>query len=100
MIDSRPLLVAKFNGNCLIRSIITAFRKVINLYISYTLNIRLRDLNKGLTWGNCLFRSVNLTENATKIYQFKAKDSEIKLHPLFLVNNSTEFVLDYIKKQG
>ena len=38
--------------------------------------------------------------NATKIYQFKAKDSEIKPHPLFLGNNSTEFVLDNIKKQG
>ena len=100
LVDTRPLLVVKFNGNCLIRSIITAFRKVINLYISCTLNIRLRDLNKGLTWGNCLSWSVNLTKNATKIYQFKAKDSEIKPHPLFLGNNSTEFVLDNIKKQG
>ena len=64
LVDTRPLLVVKFNGNCLIRSIITAFRKLINLYISYTLNIRLRDLNKGFTWDNCLFWSVNLTKNA------------------------------------
>ena len=37
--------------------------------------------------------------NATKIYQFKAKDSEIKPHPLFLGNNSTKFTLDNIKSR-
>ena len=28
--------------------------------------------------------------NATKIYQFKARDSEIKIYPLFLVNISKD----------
>ena len=38
LIDTSPLPVAKFNGNCLIGNNIYNFRKVINLYISYTLN--------------------------------------------------------------
>ena len=36
----------------------------MNLYISYTLTPRLRNLNTGLTLNNCLFGSVKLTENA------------------------------------
>ena len=37
---------------------------------------------------------------ATKIYQFKAKDSEIKDHTPCLGNNSKEFSINYIKKTG
>ena len=36
--------------------------------------------------------------NATKIYQFKAKDSEIKLYPLCLQNISGDFSADNMKK--
>ena len=37
---------------------------------------------------------------ATKIYQFKAKDQEIKLHPLCLGNISKDFTIDNMKKTG
>ena len=38
-------------------------KKVINLYISYTLDPQLRNLNTDFTLGNCLFGSVKLTKN-------------------------------------
>ena len=39
-------------------------KKVINLYISCTLNLQLRNLNTDFTLGNYLFGSVKLTKNA------------------------------------
>ena len=36
--------------------------------------------------------------NAVKMYQFKAKDSEIKPYPLFLVNIEKTFRVDNMKK--
>ena len=39
-------------------------KKVINLYISYTLGPQIRNLNTDFTLGNCLFGSVKLTKNA------------------------------------
>ena len=36
--------------------------------------------------------------NATKIYQFKAKDSEIKDYALYLGNISKDFTIDNMKK--
>ena len=36
--------------------------------------------------------------NATKLYQFKAKDSEINPHPLCLGNISKDFIIDNMKK--
>ena len=36
--------------------------------------------------------------DATKIYQFKAKDSEIKKYPLCLGNVSKDFTIDNMKK--
>ena len=53
-----------FNGHCLIKNDISIPIKVINLYISYTLNPQLRNLNTDFTLGNCLFGSVKLTKNA------------------------------------
>ena len=38
-------------------------KKVINLYISYKLNLQLRNLNTDLTLNNCLSVSVKLTKN-------------------------------------
>ena len=38
--------------------------------------------------------------DATKIYQFKAKDSEIKKYPLSLDNVSKDFTIDDMKKTG
>ena len=37
---------------------------MINLYISYSLDPQLRNLNTEFTWGNCLFGSAKLTKNA------------------------------------
>ena len=36
----------------------------LDVYISYTLNLCLRNLNSDFTLNNCLCRSVNLTKNA------------------------------------
>ena len=38
--------------------------------------------------------------NATKIYQFKAKHSEIKYYTLFLGNISKDFTINNMKKTG
>ena len=38
--------------------------------------------------------------NATKIYQFKAKDSEIKYYTLCLGNISKDFAINNMKKIG
>ena len=38
--------------------------------------------------------------DATKIYRFKAKDSEIKKYPLSLDNVSNDFTIDDMKKTG
>ena len=38
--------------------------------------------------------------NATKIYQFKENDSEIKKYPMFLGNNSKEFTANSMKKKA
>ena len=53
-----------FNGHCLIKNNISIPKKVINLYISYTLGPQLRNLNTDFTLGNFLFGSVKLTKNA------------------------------------
>ena len=37
--------------------------------------------------------------NAVKMYQFKARNSEIKLHPLCLCNLSKDFTLNNVKKK-
>ena len=52
-----------FNGHFLINTI-SIPKKVINVYISYTLNPQLRNLNTDFTLRNCLFGSIKLTKNA------------------------------------
>ena len=61
--DHHLLPDMNFNGHCLIKNIISITKKLINLYISYTLGPQLRILNTDLTLGDCLFRSVKLTNN-------------------------------------
>ena len=51
------------NWYCLINNIYIP-KKVINLYISYSLGPQLRNVNTCFTLSNCLFGSVNLTKNA------------------------------------
>ena len=53
-----------FNGHSLIKNNISIPKKVINLYISYTLGRQIRNLNTDFTLVNCLFGSVKLTKNA------------------------------------
>ena len=53
---------AEFSRNCLINNNISAFRKVINLYISYKLDTCLRDFNTDCTLDNSLFGSVKITK--------------------------------------
>ena len=53
-----------FNGHPLIKNNISIPKKVINLYISYTVGSKLRNLNTAFTLTNCLFGSVKLTKNA------------------------------------
>ena len=53
-----------FNEHCLIKNHISIPKKVINLYICYTLGPQLRNLNTDFTLGICLFGSLKLTRNA------------------------------------
>ena len=63
-VDHHLLPDTDFNGHDLIKHNISIPKKVINLYISYTLNPQWRNLNTYFTLGNCLFRSVKLTTNS------------------------------------
>ena len=63
-VDHHLLLDMNFNGHCLTKNNISFPKKVINLYISYTLGLQLRNLNIDFTLGSCLFGSVKLTKNA------------------------------------
>ena len=53
-----------FTGHCLTKNNTEIPKKVINLHMSYTLGLQLRNLNKNFTSGNSLFGSVKLAENA------------------------------------
>ena len=54
-----------FKGVCLKqKSVSFLHKKVVNLYISYTLDKLAIDLDTDFTLGNCLFRAVKLTKNA------------------------------------
>ena len=63
-VDHHLSLDINFTGHCLIRSDISTPKKVINLYISYTLGLLLKHLHSDFTLVNCLFGSVKLTKNA------------------------------------
>ena len=64
-INSYPLPYAKFNGHPLINNNISVPKKVINIYISYTLDTWKSGLNKDFNnLNNYLCGSVKLTKNA------------------------------------
>ena len=63
-VDHRLLPDMNLNGLCLIKNNTSISKKVINLYISYTLGSQLKKLSTYFTLGNCLFGSVKLTKNA------------------------------------
>ena len=60
-VDHYLLPNINFNGHCLIKNDVSIPKKVINLYISYTLNPQLRNLNTDFTLGNCLFGSLEIS---------------------------------------
>ena len=62
-VDHRVLPDINFNEHCLINHIYIP-KKVINIYISYTLTPWIRNLNTDFTLKNCLFGSIKLTKNA------------------------------------
>ena len=57
IVDHHFLPDTNFNRHCLIKNI-SIPKKVINLYISYTLGLQLQNLNTDFALGNCLFGSV------------------------------------------
>ena len=59
-----PLPDINFNRHCLIKNDISIPKKVINLYITYTLDPQLRNLNTHFMLSNCLFGSVKIAKNA------------------------------------
>ena len=59
-VDYHVLQDLNFNGHCLINNIYIP-KKVISIYISYTLNPHLK---KDFTLSDCLFGSLKVTENA------------------------------------
>ena len=63
-VDHHLLPDMNCNEHCLIKNNISIPKKVINLYIAYTLGLQLRNLNTDFTLGNSLFGSVKLTKNA------------------------------------
>ena len=63
-VDHHVLPNINFNEYCFIKKNISIPKKIINLYISYTLGSLLRNLNTSFTLSNCLFRSVKLIKNA------------------------------------
>ena len=62
-VDYHLLTDMHFNRNCLTKNNISVPKKVINLYISYTLYPQLGNLNTYFILGNLLFGSVKLTKN-------------------------------------
>ena len=62
-VDHHVLPDINYNKHCLINNIYIP-KKVINIYIFYTLNPQLRNSKTDFTLGNCLLESVILTKNA------------------------------------
>ena len=54
-VDLHLLPDINFHGHCLTKNNISIPKKVINLYISYTLNPQLTNLNTDFTLDNYLF---------------------------------------------
>ena len=63
--------------------------------------INFTQSGKRFVWSLCYNRSNSfLFVNARKVYQFKAKDSEIKDYALCLGNVSKDFTINNMKKPG
>ena len=80
-VDNHLLPGNNFNEHCLIKNNIFIPKKLVNLYISYTLGPKLRNFNKDFTLSNCLFESVKVT-NSTDLDKIKYTDYGIGFDPL------------------
>ena len=65
-VDHHSLPDINYNGHCLMKNNIYIPKKVINLYISYTLGPKLKHFNPDFALRNCLFGSVKLTNDLDK----------------------------------
>ena len=63
-VDHHLLPDINFNAHCLTKNNIPIPKRVINLYICYTLPPQLRNSDTDFTLTNCLFGSVKLTKTA------------------------------------
>ena len=54
-VDRHSLPDINFTGHCLIKNNNFITKKVLNLYISYTVRPQLRHFNTGFPLSNCLF---------------------------------------------
>ena len=82
-VDHHLLRDINFSGHCLIKHNISITKKVINLYISYTL---IHNLNTDFAFGNCLFGSVKLTKNADlDKYKYSGYGTGFDSHSEFLL---------------
>ena len=73
---------------------ISIHKKVINLYISYTLNSQLRNLNTDFTLGNCFFGSVKLYTNADlDKYKYSGYGIEFDSHSEFLFTDGKNVII-------
>ena len=69
---------------------IYVFWKILNLYISYTLDTWARDFNTYFTLGNCLFGTINLTKNADPDkYRYSGYDIAFNALPNFWLTDSS-----------
>ena len=62
-VDYHILQDINFRRHCLINNKVSIPKKVLNVYIAYTLIQWLRDSNTDFTLGNFLFRSEELSQN-------------------------------------
>ena len=62
-VETCSVKIAKFNENSLIRNNINNFRKLINVYIFYTLDTWSRNLNTDFALDNSLFGPVEIIKN-------------------------------------
>ena len=88
-VDHHLLPDINFNGSYLLINIYIP-KKVINIYISYTLNPWLRNLNTNIALNNSLFGAVKLTKNAD-LDNYKYSGYSIKFHSRseFLLRDGT-----------
>ena len=89
-VDYHLLSDMNFDEHFLIISNTYIPKKVINLYISYTLSPQLTDLDFDFTLSNCFFGSVKLTKNADQDkYKYTTYDIGFYSSSEFLITDGS-----------